>query len=52
VPTLEPFRMSEMEFRVVDAHGPYSQFGFRPLKSPERNMELHNPKVYESRKTK
>ena len=30
-----------------DAHGLYSQFGFRPLKSPERYMELHRPDVYE-----
>jgi GNAT superfamily N-acetyltransferase len=31
-----------------DAHGLYKQFGFAPVKSPERYMELHNPKVYES----
>jgi len=30
-----------------DAHGLYSQFGFTPLKSPERYMELHRPDVYE-----
>ena len=30
-----------------DAHGLYSQFGFMPLKSPERYMELHRPDVYE-----
>jgi GNAT superfamily N-acetyltransferase len=29
-----------------DAHGLYSQFGFTPLKSPERYMEMHNPNVY------
>jgi N-acetylglutamate synthase-like GNAT family acetyltransferase len=29
-----------------DAHGLYSQFGFTPLKSPERYMEIHNPNVY------
>ena len=29
-----------------DAHGLYSQFGFRLLKSPERHMEIHNPDVY------
>ena len=29
-----------------DAHGLYSQFGFTPLKSPERYMELHNAAVY------
>ena len=30
-----------------DAHGLYSQFGFTPVKSPERFMELHQPNVYE-----
>ena len=34
-----------------DAHGLYSHFGFKPLKSAERYMELHQPDVYESRKT-
>jgi len=34
-----------------DAHGLYSQFGFKPLKSAERYMELHQPDVYEIRKT-
>jgi GNAT superfamily N-acetyltransferase len=33
-----------------DAHGLYSQFGFTPLKSAERYMELHQPDVYEIRK--
>jgi len=31
-----------------DAHGLYSQFGFTPLKTPERYMELHRPDVYET----
>jgi GNAT superfamily N-acetyltransferase len=30
-----------------DAHGLYAQFGFTPLKAPERYMELHNPDVYQ-----
>ena len=30
-----------------DAHGLYSQFGFKPVKAPERFMELHQPNVYE-----
>ncbi|MFY9741915.1 MAG: GNAT family N-acetyltransferase [Candidatus Sulfotelmatobacter sp.] len=30
-----------------DAHGLYSQYGFTPLKAPERYMELHRPNVYE-----
>lgn len=34
-----------------DAHGLYSQFGFTPLKSAERYMELHRPDVYEMGKT-
>jgi len=28
-----------------DAHGLYSQFGFTPVKAPERYMELHQPNV-------
>ncbi len=31
-----------------DAHGLYSQFGFAPVKAPERFMELHQPNVYET----
>jgi N-acetylglutamate synthase-like GNAT family acetyltransferase len=31
-----------------DAHGLYSQFGFTPVSSPERHMELHRPNVYET----
>jgi GNAT superfamily N-acetyltransferase len=34
-----------------DAHGLYSQFGFTPVKAPERYMELHRADVYEIRKT-
>jgi len=29
-----------------DAHKLYAQFGFAPLKSPDRFMELHYPDVY------
>lgn len=29
-----------------DTHGLYAQFGFTPLKTPERYMEIHNPGVY------
>ncbi len=29
-----------------DAHMLYAQFGFTPLKAPERYMEIHNPRVY------
>lgn len=31
---------------TMDAHGLYAQWGFTPLKTPERFMELHNPDVY------
>jgi GNAT superfamily N-acetyltransferase len=34
-----------------DVHGLYAQFGFTPVKSPERYMELHHANVYEIRKT-
>lgn len=34
-----------------DAHRLYSQFGFTPIAAPDRYMELHNPRVYEIRKT-
>jgi len=34
-----------------DAHGLYAQVGFAPLQSPERFMELHQPDVYNVRKT-
>ena len=30
-----------------DAHALYAKFGFTPLKSPDRYMELHRPEVYE-----
>jgi GNAT superfamily N-acetyltransferase len=29
-----------------DAHGLYRQFGFTPLRAPERHMELHDAEVY------
>ncbi len=31
-----------------DAHGLYTQFGFLPLKSPEKYMEIYDPSVYAS----
>ncbi len=34
-----------------NAHGLYACYGFAPLKSPARYMELHQPNVYEIRKT-
>ncbi len=35
-----------------DAHELYKKFGFTPVKAPDRYMELHDPRVYEIRKTK
>ena len=32
-----------------DAHGLYKKFGFTPLTSPERWMQIHNPEVYKKR---
>jgi GNAT superfamily N-acetyltransferase len=29
-----------------DAHGLYAQYGFTPLRSPDRYMELHSPDAY------
>jgi GNAT superfamily N-acetyltransferase len=29
-----------------DAHGLYSQFGFQPITSPERFMQIANPDIY------
>lgn len=34
-----------------DAHGLYSQFGFTPVESPERYMELHQADIYEIKGT-
>jgi N-acetylglutamate synthase-like GNAT family acetyltransferase len=34
-----------------DAHELYKKFGFTTVKSPDRYMELHDPGVYEIRKT-
>jgi GNAT superfamily N-acetyltransferase len=31
-----------------DAHGLYAQFGFTPLKTPERYMELHRSEIYQT----
>jgi GNAT superfamily N-acetyltransferase len=31
-----------------DAHGLYSQFGFTPIETPDRYMELHRPNVYDA----
>jgi len=31
---------------TADAHGLYKQFGWTPMKAPDRWMELHDPDVY------
>jgi GNAT superfamily N-acetyltransferase len=54
--TLMTFILSFEEFRLLrrfmlatrDAHGLYAQFGFKPLPSPDRFMELHQPDVYKT----
>lgn len=43
-PDLQGLR--RMMLATRDAHGLYSQFGFRPLSAPERFMEIHAPDVY------
>jgi N-acetylglutamate synthase-like GNAT family acetyltransferase len=35
-----------------DAHGLYAQFGFQPVKSPERHMEIHDRSVYQVSRNK
>ena len=44
-PRLQQLRRWTLHTR--DAHGLYAQFGFTPLKAPERYMELHDPEVYQ-----
>ena len=31
-----------------DAHGLYQQYGFKPLASPDRYMEVHRPDIYKT----
>jgi N-acetylglutamate synthase-like GNAT family acetyltransferase len=53
---LMTFILSFEEFRFLrrfilatrDAHGLYSQFGFNPLKNPDRFMERPQPDVYKT----
>jgi len=37
---------------TADAHALYEHYGFRPLKSPDRAMERHDPDVYARSVTK
>ena len=43
-----PFRRVLRNFMLgtKDAHKLYEQFGFTPLKAPERFMQVHHPNVY------
>lgn len=43
-PDLQGLR--RMLLSTLDAHGLYEKFGFRPLRRPERVMEIHNPDIY------
>lgn len=43
-PTLQGLRRFILATR--DAHGLYKQFGFEPMKNPDRWMEIHQPNVY------
>ena len=43
-PDLQGLR--RMLLATRDAHGLYTKFGFKPLVTPERIMEVHNPNVY------
>ncbi len=46
-PDLQGLR--RMMLATRDAHGLYSQFGFKPLSAPERFMEIHAPNAYSAR---
>jgi GNAT superfamily N-acetyltransferase len=48
-PTLQGLRRWILLTR--DAHRLYAKFGFTPLKSADRYMELHRPDIYETGKT-
>ena len=43
-PTLQGLRRFMLATR--DAHGLYKQFGFEPMKNPDRWMEIHKPNAY------
>ena len=43
-PELQGFRLWQLGTK--DAHGLYTQFGFRPLAEPERSMEIRDAEVY------
>ncbi len=43
-PDLQGLRRFSLATR--DAHGLYAQFGFTPLRAPERHMEIARPDIY------
>ena len=43
VPGLRRFNLA-----TRDAQGLYARYGFRPLRHPEDQMELHKPDIYKS----
>jgi GNAT superfamily N-acetyltransferase len=47
-PELQGFRRWSLV--TDDAHGLYKQFGFRPVKNPEKYMEIVHSSVYKGRK--
>jgi hypothetical protein len=47
-PELQGFRRWSLV--TDDAHGLYKQFGFRPVKNPEKYMEIVNSNVYKGRR--
>lgn len=46
-PNLQGMRVYNLG--TLDAHGLYAQFGFKPLTSPERRMEIVIPDIYENK---
>lgn len=49
-PDLQGLRRWSLATR--DAHGLYAQFGFAPLENPERMMEIADPEVYLSQRSR
>ncbi len=44
-------RLRRFILATRDAHTLYDKFGFKPLKSPDRFLELHQPDVYKALET-
>ncbi|MEO8482858.1 MAG: GNAT family N-acetyltransferase [Acidobacteriota bacterium] len=39
-------RLRRFSLATRDAHGLYAQFGFTPLRAPDRHMEIARPNIY------